>query len=232
MLTSDAQYFSIRMIFQEAVIDMDEYFKSSFLKRLVFLVRTKSYYHLVFKKKFASIGSMPVAWGIWNIDVYGPNIHVGSNVVFVAADGAKSRLTTIKLGRHEGHIEIGNNVLVMNGVRISSASRIIIEDDCMLANYCYLTDADWHDLHNRTDPVGKSAPIVLKKGAWIGDSAIVCKGVTVGENSIVGAGSVVRRNVPPNVVVAGNPARVVRKLDPDRIVTMGALYEKIGRPKI
>jgi len=210
---------------------MDEYFKSSFMKRFIFQIRTKSYYHIFFKKKFATIGSMPVAWGIWNIDVYGPNIHIGNNVVFVAAKGSRSRLTTIKLGRHEGQIEIGDNVLVMNGVRLSSATRIVIGDDCMLANFCYLTDADWHDLHDRTEPVGKTAPIILKRGAWIGDSAIVCKGVTIGENSVVGAGAVVRRDVPANVVVSGNPARVVRKLDPDKVVTMSKLYDKMGRPK-
>ncbi len=209
---------------------MDEYFKSSFIKRFIFTIRTKSYYHLFFKKKFATISSMPVAWGIWNIDVYGPNIHIGDNVVFVAAKGSRSRLTTIKLGRYEGQIEIGNNVLVMNGVRLSSATRIVIGDDCMLANFCYLTDADWHDLHDRTEPVGKTAPIILKRGVWIGDSAIVCKGVTIGENSVIGAGAVVRRDVPANVVVSGNPARVVRKLDPDKVVTMSKLYEKLGRP--
>ena len=60
---------------------------------------------------------------------------------------------------------------------------------------------------------------------WIGVYAIVCKGVRIGENSIVGAGSVVRKDVPPNVVVMGNPARVVKELDPSRIVTMGKIYE-------
>jgi acetyltransferase-like isoleucine patch superfamily enzyme len=49
--------------------------------------------------------------------------------------------------------------------------------------------------------------------------------VRIGENSIIGAGSVVRKDVPPNCVVIGNPARVVKKLDPARVVTMGKLYE-------
>ncbi len=62
---------------------------------------------------------------------------------------------------------------------------------------------------------------MLERGAWIGDSAIVCKGVRVGENSIVGAGAVVTKNVPPNTVVAGNPARVVKKLDPKMVVLLG-----------
>jgi acetyltransferase-like isoleucine patch superfamily enzyme len=67
---------------------------------------------------------------------------------------------------------------------------------------------------------------VLERGAWIGDSAIVCKGVRVGENSIVGAGAVVTKDVPPNVIVAGNPARVVKKLDPKKIILLGEWEKK------
>lgn len=211
---------------------MDEYLKTSWFVRAIFMVRTFVRYHLFFKKKFARMTDNPYVWGIWNIEVFGPNISIGRNVVMIGAESARTRLTTVKMGGYEGAIEIGDNVLVMAGVRISSASRIAVGDDCMLANYCYLTDADWHGIHDRTQIVGNTAPIVLEKGVWIGDSAIVCKGVRIGENSIVGAGSVVRKNVPSNVVVAGNPARIVRKLDPDRVVTMGALYEKMGGPPV
>ena len=194
--------------------------KKPYIKGFFYLLRSFISYHLFFKKKFASIGNTPIAWGIWNINIYGPNISIGNGVVMVAAKNGHLNLTTIKKGKHVGSITVGDNVLLMNGVRVSSASSITIGDDCMLANYCYLTDADWHDLHDRTSSPGKTSPIVLERGAWIGDSAIICKGVTIGENSIVGAGSVVRRDVPPNVVVIGNPAKIVKKLDPDRIVTM------------
>ena len=211
---------------------MDEDLKTSWFIRAIFMVRTFVRYHLFFKKKFARMTDNPYVWGVWNIEVFGPNISIGRNVVMIGAESARTRLTTVKMGGYEGAIEIGDNVLVMAGVRISSASRIAVGDDCMLANYCYLTDADWHGIHDRTQIVGNTAPIVLEKGVWIGDSAIVCKGVRIGENSIVGAGSVVRKNVPSNVVVAGNPARIVRKLDPDRVVTMGALYEKTGGPPV
>ena len=56
----------------------------------------------------------------------------------------------------------------------------------------------------------------IQKNAWIGAGATILPGVTIGENAIVGAGSVVTRDVLPNTVVAGNPARVIQTLDPDR----------------
>ncbi len=208
---------------------MLEYMKKPLVFRVIFWIRSTLHYHLSFKKKFASMGGKPDAWGVWNIDIVGPNISIGKNVVFAAGNGARTSLTSVKLGKYEGRIEVGDNVLLMHGIRVSSAERIVIGDDCMLASFCYLTDADWHDIHDRTRAVGRTAPIILEKGVWIGDSAIVCKGVHIGRNSIVAAGAVVTKNVPPNVIVAGNPAKVVKKLDPDRVVTMGALYDRLEK---
>jgi len=163
----------------------------------------------------------PMVWGIWNVVVYGPNIHLGKNITMVGANGFRTNLTTVNFGGHEGCIKIGDNVLVMNGVRISSAKEIIIGDNCMLANFCYIMDSDWHDIYNRNISPGKSASVILENNVWVGDSAIICKGVRIGENSIIGAGSVVREDVPPNAVVIGNPAKVVKYLDPERIVKFG-----------
>lgn len=83
----------------------------------------------------------------------------------------------------------------------------------MFANSAYISDADWHGVYDRAVPVGNTAPIVLERNVWIGDRAVVGKGVTIGENSIVAAGSVVVKNVPKNVVVGGNPAKEIKKLD-------------------
>lgn len=205
--------------------------KSSLFKRLYFLLKTDLYYHLSFKKKFERIDGKPSVWGIWNVVIYGNNISLGKNVVIVAADGYRTNLSTVMHAGGQGRITIGDNVLVMNGVRVSSATEIRIADDCMLANFCYLTDSDWHDIHDRTSMPGRTGPIILERGAWVGDSAIVCKGVRIGENSIVGAGAVVTRDVPSNVVVAGNPARVVKKLDPSRVKTMSDFYRGIEKGK-
>ena len=94
-------------------------------------------------------------------------------------------------------------------------SLFTIGHSVMMANGVYLTDSDWHDTYDRTAP-GQGAPIAIGDNVWLGDSVIVCKGVTIGDNSIVGAGAVVVDDVPANVVAAGNPARVVKELDTDR----------------
>jgi acetyltransferase-like isoleucine patch superfamily enzyme len=65
----------------------------------------------------------------------------------------------------------------------------------------------------QTEEDWKCDPTFVRKGASLGSSVTVLCGVTVGENAIVGAGSVVTRNVPPNAIVAGNPARVIRTLE-------------------
>jgi len=56
-------------------------------------------------------------------------------------------------------------------------------------------------------------PITVGDNVWIGGGAIICPGVSIGANSIVGAGAIVTKDVPANVVVAGNPARVIKQLD-------------------
>jgi len=205
--------------------------KSSYLSRLWFMIKSEFIFRYSFKKKFASMAGRPMVWGIWNVVVYGPNIHIGKNVTMVGADGFKTNLTTISFGGYEGHIKIGDNVLVMNGVRISSAKEIIIGNNCTLANFCYIMDADWHDIYDRNFSPGRTSPVILEDGVWIGDSAIICKGVRIGENSIIGAGSVVRENVPPNAVAIGNPAKVVKYLDPERIIKFGD-HSKKNNPEM
>ena len=58
-------------------------------------------------------------------------------------------------------------------------------------------------------------PIIIGSDVWVGGGAIICPGVTIGERSVVGAGSVVTRDIPSDVVASGNPARVIRALSPE-----------------
>jgi hypothetical protein len=82
----------------------------------------------------------------------------------------------------------------------------------MIAHGAYISDADWHGIYDRAEPVGNTKPVIFEDNVWIGDSAIICKGVRIGKNSIIGAGAVVTKDVPPNSIFAGNPAKLVKEL--------------------
>jgi acetyltransferase-like isoleucine patch superfamily enzyme len=151
----------------------------------------------------------------WYVELFGAPIVLGRFATVIACADARVRLCVWPSREGEGLIRIGDGCLICPGVRISSARRITIGHSVMMASRVYLTDSDWHDSYDRTAP-GEGAPIAIGDNVWLGDSVIVCKGVSIGTNSIVGAGAVVVDDVPANVVAAGNPARVVKPLDPDR----------------
>ncbi len=156
-----------------------------------------------------------------HFQISGPGISIADHVHVMALPDKPVRLAVYE---GLGQISIGNYCIVNPGVRVSSADKITIGDSCMLAMNCYLSDADWHDLQHRIFAPGATAPILLGNNVWIGDSALVCKGVSIGDNSVVGAWSVVTKDVPANVVIVGNPARIVRDLDPDDLTTREGLF--------
>ena len=94
-----------------------------------------------------------------------------------------------------------------------SAGKIVIEDDVRIAMDVKIITNN-HDFYERD--VLTIEDVHIQKNAWIGAGATILPGVTIGKNAIVGAGSVVTHDVLPNTVVAGNPARVIQTLDPDR----------------
>lgn len=150
----------------------------------------------------------------WYVTVFGSPIKLGAYSNVLGAGESQVRLSVWSDDEEKGGIAIGDYCLICPGVRISSAYNITIGDNCMFAHKAFITDADWHGVYDRVS-IGKREPINIEDNVWVGDSAIVCKGVTIGENSIVGAGAVVTSDVPQNTIVAGNPARIVRQLDPN-----------------
>lgn len=160
----------------------------------------------------------------WHVEFFGSPIEIGAYATVIATSDKKVRLSVWPEKQGLGRISIGDYNLICPGVRISSASRIVIEDNCMLANGVYITDADWHGIYDRVS-LGKAHPVLLSKNVWVGDSAIICKGVTIGENSIIGAGAIVTEDIPANCIAAGNPAKVVKQLDPkERYTTRADWY--------
>ncbi|KWF04258.1 sugar O-acetyltransferase [Burkholderia pseudomultivorans] len=107
-------------------------------------------------------------------------------------------------------ITVGRNVFVNQNCTFYDLGGLDIADDVMIGpNVSLITSG--HPLEpskRRAFVVAK--PIAIGRNVWIGAGATIIGGVTVGENAVIGAGSVVTRDVPPNVLVGGNPARVIR----------------------
>lgn len=120
------------------------------------------------------------------------------------------------------NIIIGKNVIIRPGCILHAhpeeirGSGIIIEND-VLVGPCVKFYNSNHKVTASSMPIisqGHCPPVTVRvcEGAWIGAQAIILPGVTIGRNSVVGAGSVVTKNVEPNVVVAGNPAKIIKHL--------------------
>ena len=109
----------------------------------------------------------------------------------------------------DNKVKIGRNVVIMNNSLFMAAGGITIDDDVMVAANAQLISNN-HDLYDHQ--VLTCKPVHLKRNCWIGAGATLLPGVTVGENAVVAAGAVVTKNVEPNTVVGGNPAKIIRRL--------------------
>lgn len=106
-------------------------------------------------------------------------------------------------------LKIGNSCS-FSGVSIWCFEKIIIDNNVRVGANVLIMDGDAH----QDDPrAGKNAPVHICDNVWIGANSIVLKGVTIGRNSLIGAGSVVTKDIPDNVVAAGNPCKVIRELE-------------------
>jgi len=117
---------------------------------------------------------------------YGYNIHLGDKVFM--------NFNCVILDVME--VRMGNNVLLGPNVQIYTATHPM-------------------DAKTRAEWLEYAKPIVIGNDVWIGGGAIICPGVTIGNGVVVGAGAVVTRDVPDNVFVGGNPARIIKEIDND-----------------
>lgn len=117
------------------------------------------------------------------------------------------------------HISVGDHVFMNWNCQILDTAPVIVGDYTQLAPGVTLATA-----HHPIDPVARGAywecgdPITIGKNVWLGTNVVVLPGVTIGDNTVVGAGSIVTRDLPANVVAVGSPARVVRDItEADRV---------------
>ncbi|WP_445620507.1 sugar O-acetyltransferase [Kushneria sp. Sum13] len=111
------------------------------------------------------------------------------------------------------NISLGEGAFANFGLMALDVAPIIIGRDVQIGpNVQLLTPTHPIDAQSRRNKLEAGAPIVIHDNVWLGGGAIVLAGVTIGENSVIGAGAVVTRDIPANVVAVGNPARVIRQL--------------------
>lgn len=115
-------------------------------------------------------------------------------------------------------VRIGSGVVLGRGSHVIGHQSIEIGDDVYTGPYVYITDQN-HGYRDPEVPIGKqwpvNAPVAIGAGSWLGTGSVVLPGTTIGRNVVVAAGSVVRGTVPDHCVVAGVPARVVRRYSGD-----------------
>lgn len=114
---------------------------------------------------------------------YGTNIRLGTNVFF----NFNCVILDVAL------VTIGDNVLIGPAVQIYTATHPL-------------------DTSERRKMLESAKPITIGLDVWIGGGAIICPGVSIGDRTVIGAGSVVTRDIPSDVIAAGNPARILREL--------------------
>lgn len=113
------------------------------------------------------------------------------------------------------HTTIGARTFANYGLVCLDVARITIGDDVQIGpNVQLLTPTHPIEPGPRREKWEAALPIAIGDNVWLGGGVVVCPGVTIGENTVVGAGSVVTRDLPANVVAVGNPAKVLRTIEP------------------
>jgi maltose O-acetyltransferase len=112
-------------------------------------------------------------------------------------------------------IEIGNNCAFNRDCWVSGGGSLVIHDDVIIGPKVIIHSAN-HNFSNSNIPIrlqGHSFKrVIIKQNVWIGAGAIILPGVTINENCIIGAGAVVTKDIPPNSMAVGCPARVIKKI--------------------
>jgi len=141
---------------------------------------------------------------------FGRNVQVG----VVASPHCYSHYAYLEARNPESEIHIGENVSISNAFSATAFSTISIGKNVLIGINCSIIDNDGHnlDIDKRNSYDIRSESIHIDENVFLGDNVTILKGVTIGKNSVIGNGSIVTKDIPENVIAAGNPARVIRNL--------------------
>ncbi len=183
------------------------------LYRISIRLRAKAF-SLLISGAFADFGSKTIL--MYPIRLKGEErIAIGDHVFI----GPGSWLQTLSDAENKSvAMSIGKGSSCAGACVISAVRSVILEENVLLARNVYISD-HIHKYADRDVPVmaqglDKILPVLIKRGAWLGQNAVVCPGVTIGVGAVVGANSVVTKSIPDYCVAAGAPARVLKTIGP------------------
>lgn len=137
----------------------------------------------------------------------GSQINIGSDCRFNSSDYLNFRginhRTILQTGNSKAQLRIGNGCS-FSGVSIVCDNQVVLHNNVRVGANSSIADRDGHNCGIK--------PIEIMDNVWLGMNVHVLKGVTIGENSIIGAGSIVTKDIPANVVAAGNPCKVIKEI--------------------
>jgi acetyltransferase-like isoleucine patch superfamily enzyme len=176
-------------------------------------------YTFFIKGKFRSFGKKSIAMLVLN-SANEKYISIGDNVDI----GAFCRITVSKeFGGHQVksenkvRLKIGDNVSVGNNSFLSANNSLEIGNNCIISAYVFITDHDhgFADMEKNLSqqPLSEGGSVKIGDNVFLGVKSSVLKNVTIGERAVVAANAVVTKDVPAFSVVAGNPARIIKKYD-------------------
>lgn len=183
--------------------------------------RLSSYYNLLRLNLYGvEYGKHCVIHGKLYITIFPTaSVRIGDNLYCSSGWGINA-LSANKRGMiyasKDAHVIIGNNV-GMSSTVIRACKRIEIGNHVKIGANCILIDTDSHSKNylvrrGQYTDWGESSPIIIEDDVFIGANCIVLKGVTIGARSIIAAGSIVTKNIPPDSIAGGNPAKVIGSL--------------------
>ncbi len=200
------------------------------MNKIKYIINNKAHYTNEIKKKINRIiwsTKCYINAKLWNVKIgtgckfFGrthfrrrqeSTISIGNNCVFNSSPTSNligvytpCMISTIEKG---AKIEIGNDC-GFSGTVIGAALHIKLGNNVRCGANTLITDTDWHTDDKRS---GKNKPVMIEDNVWLGYGVKVLKGVHIGKNSLIGANSVVTKDIPANVIVAGNPCRIIKEI--------------------
>ena len=167
------------------------------------------------------------AFGAGSLICFPPGDNVGEEHIAMGSGTLVAPNVTMSVGMVPGQplprgaispvLRIGDRCLIGRGTHLVAHRSLVIGDDVMTGPGCYVTDQN-HVYADPDTPIGRQwptdDPVEIGSGSWLGAGAVILPGTRLGRNTVVGAGAVVRGTFDDHVVLAGTPAKVVRRYEP------------------